>query len=167
MEIPSDFQLMGQMAITLAGFTGLIGASQSRDRRARTAREKMHIGLIVQTSAFVIVLGFLPGALFLLPIAVDKLWRISITVMAGAHLVTWVVLAIHTNYGRKFLKELHGAELVFGLSSIPFGISALLTEFAVAFGWVSGLTPFLYEIVLILFLIVGLWSFFSLMLKET
>ena len=167
MAIPTDYALMAQMAITLAGFTGLVGISRREGGRAVTSRERMHLGLIVQTASFVVFLGFLPTALSLLPIAPETQWRTSISIMAVAHIITWIGVAYHSDYGRKFFTDLKGMEQIVGLSSIPFGLAAVGGEWLMAFGLLQAYIPFLYEAVLMLFLSVGLWSFMSLLLRDS
>jgi hypothetical protein len=166
MSIPTDYALMAQMAITLAGFTGIVGNSRREAGRTVTSRERMHLGLIVQTASFVVFLGFLPSALTLLPITEEIVWRTSISIMAVAHITTWIGVAYHSNFGRKFFSDLKGMEQFVGLSSVPFGLSAVVGECLMAFGLYPTYIPFLYQAVLMLFISVGLWSFLSLLLRD-
>ena len=166
MAIPTDYALMSQMAVALAGFTGIVGASQKRQGRNFTTREQLHLGLIVETSVFVLILGFLPSTLSLLEISDTVLWKAAVVALLLAHLTTWVVLMAQTNMGRALLTELKGTEKAIGLASIPFGLSAVAAEVAMSFGYLPDYIPFLYELVLILFLSVGMWSFLSLLLND-
>ena len=165
MDIPSDFQLMAQMAITLAGFTALVDASQRRSGEPLSLRERLHLGLIVQNAAFVVALGFLPSALSRLPIASEVVWRISIVAMATAHSVSWVY-GWNTRMFTLLSVEIHGWEKFFGLLSLPLGLTAVAAEIIIALGYYSQFTNFVYECGLLLSLLVGLYSFVSLLLNK-
>ena len=165
MDIPSDLQLMAQMAITLAGFTALVDASQRRNGQRLSLRERLHLGLIVQTAAFVVALGFVPSILSSLPIVPAAVWRLSIVAMAVAHSISWVY-GWNTRMFTVLKAEVDGWERFVGLLSLPFGVVAVVAEVVIALGYYEQYTVFIYKSGLLLFLLVGLYSFVSLLLNR-
>jgi hypothetical protein len=90
-QIPSDFQVFAEIAIALAGFVGIIGALRTREGRGLTDRERLHTAVLLMASVLVLFQAFVPSWLSLLPGAEGQVWRWSMWVLLGTHLLTWVV----------------------------------------------------------------------------
>lgn len=157
--------MMAQMAITLAGFTALVDAAQRRDGQPLALRERLHLGLIVQSAAFVVALGFVPGMLAHLPLTPERVWRLSIVAMAVAHCISWAY-GWNTRMFTVLRAEVRGWERFVGLLTLPFGVLAVVAQVAIACGYFPGYTVFVYEAGLLLYLLVGLYSFVSLLLNR-
>lgn len=62
--------------------------------------------------------------------------------------------------------EVDGWERFIGLLSLPFGVVIVVAEVVIALGYFERYTVFIYESGLLLFLLVGLYSFVSLLLNR-
>ena len=157
---------MAQMAVALAGFTGIVEASQRREGKSNTPREKLHIALIVAAASYVVVPGFVPSALSLLPLEPEEVWPKSIKILLGAHITSWIIFGYYSTMGRLVIKELHGLERTICIAFWPFGLAGVIAESGIALGYFTIYAAFVFECVLILFLVIGLYSFLSLLLNQ-
>ena len=166
MTLLPDYPLMAQMAVTLSGFTALVETAHRKEQKPVSARERLHIALIVAASAYVIVLGFVPSALSLLPIEPDQVWYAAIIVLVVAHFSSWMVFGYYSTAGSLVVRELRGIERAICIAFWPFGLAGIVAELAIVFGHFTAYSAFVFECVLLLFLLIGLYSFLSLLLNR-
>ncbi|MGR8950686.1 MAG: hypothetical protein ACU84Q_21805 [Gammaproteobacteria bacterium] len=168
MEIPDDFQNLAQIAIALAGFTGIIGVFQRRGGAALSEREKIHIVNLLQASALVAVLAFVPSCLALVPQADFDIWPWSIRIMFAAHLIAWYIGSVSIRRFFAILNALPSTErLVFFRLLLPIAVILTTLEGVLAFGNYPDYIPLVYELVLLFFLCLAMANFFSLLFDTT
>ena len=166
-DVLEDLQVLAQIAITLAGFTGIIGVFQQRSGNKLTDRERLHIVNLLQASVVVVFLAFVPACLMRLPNGGVDVWTWSVRILLGVHLIAWIIGS--TSLSRFFaiissLPKLERAVL-FGVF-LPIGIVTTVLEVFVVAGFWTTYTIFLYEVVLVFFLGIAFFNFIALLLKS-
>ena len=129
MTIPSDLHVLAQIAITLAGFTGIIGVFQRRGGSVLSEREKLHIINLLQATTIVVFLSFVPSCLLLIPIPGLDYWQWSMRLLLAVHVIAWMIGTISIRRFFAILGSLPPAEriILFGFF-IPVGIFAVVVE---------------------------------------
>ncbi len=163
-EIPTDLQVLGEIAIGLAGFMGIVSALRSRREGGLSDRERFHMVTLLLSTVFILFMSFVPSVLSLLPGSENQVWAWSIRVLFGSHLLAWAFSIPLHKRGRLVLRELPVVERNLGLLFAVLGAMAMPVELALVLGYFEGLIPFTYVIVVVLFLSFGIYNFFSLLL---
>ena len=166
MEPLADLQTYAEVAITLAGLTGIIGAIQRRQKGGLSDREKLHILSLLNCSLMVIFLAFIPALLSRWPDSNAELWNWIIRVLFVTHVVAGLVLGYASRSGKVFFEKLTGIEKILAVAFTTFAIFAIAAEFLMVLGMGTKYAPFLFEIVLLVVLAAGLFNFVSLLLGE-
>jgi hypothetical protein len=152
-------ETFGEIAITIMGFTGLVGALQMRGRRAFVGPGAGVIVTLLLVSALVVFAAFLPGTIQLKVISADETWRTAFDVLLGAHLFTWLLAFPYMRHTGLLLNALPQPDRTIGLVMLFVGISATSTEVLVVSGLIESNLPFLYRGVLLALLLIGMSSF--------
>ncbi|MFT4562834.1 MAG: hypothetical protein ACI9BW_002581 [Gammaproteobacteria bacterium] len=166
MSPTADLHVLAQIAITLAGFTGIIGVFQQRSGNILTDRERLHIVNLLQATAVIVFLAFVPSCLTLLPIVGLDIWAWSIRILFAVHILAWIIGSISLTRFLSIINSLPKTEraIIFGLL-LPAGIATTVVEGLVVAGHWTNYTTFIYEVALIFFLGIAFVAFISLLLK--
>ena len=164
LSIIEDLRVLAQIAITLIGFTGIIGVLQSRGGNVLTSHEKLHLVGLLMFSSLVILLAFVPGWIFLLPDIENKEWTWIIRILFLVHIAAWLVAYPVLASGGMLLRKFPLVDRI-GASVVSLiGVTAVVAEAFILFGFYESYSPVLYESVLLFFLGSGLFNFMRLLL---
>ncbi len=168
MAVPEDFYVIAQIAVTLMGFTGIVGALQTRGGAVLDEREKFHIVNLLTTSTLVLFLAFVPTWLQSLPGSDENLWAWSIRVLLAIHICAWIIAIPTFQRGSIFFNQKYRAfERMAGLTVAVLGVVAVGAELLIVGGHYTEYSVFLYEGVLLLFVAVSVFNFLSLLIKPS
>lgn len=164
--IPSDLQVLAEMAITLVGFTGVIGVIQHRSGTVLTDRQKLLVSNLVISAVMVILLAFVPTLLMLVPEGESKVWDRSIQIMLIVHIIAWAVIVPFHKRERLVVAGLPLFEQLLAIVFSVLGILAVAVEVALVLGFRQELIPLVYESVLIFLMALGVTSFVVILLNQ-
>ena len=166
MEVVADLHVLAQVAITLGGFTGIIGVLQSRGGRELTDLQRMHLAGMLFATVLVGFLAFIPSWVSRLFQSGEEIWFWSIRILLATHLLAWVISVPYWKRGGLMLKAFPPIDQLGTLLILVIGVVAVAAEVYLVFGHSLHLAPFVYEGVLIFFLGMGLFSFVRLLLER-
>jgi hypothetical protein len=130
---------IAEVAVTLAGFAGLIAALAGASHQGLPPRQRIAFWLVLGTSLATLILSFLPRVLFNFGLSEPTCWRICCGVLA---LVNFAALGLLIRVHRSLLAQ--GIPTQFSTFYVvlptPFGVFALL-ELATAVG-IAPLEPY-------------------------
>jgi hypothetical protein len=135
-----------EIAITIAGFAGVVGVLARRDRIGRFSIEYFRLRYMLEYSFFALGYSLLPLAVFSVGFSEPAGWRTSSALAAGAY----VAYAIAN---RRFLSEFGTASRGFERASILIdaGATLLLVANVAAFPFVPGAPAYILAVYLHLF----------------
>ena len=148
MELLGTFETVSEIAVALAGFSGIVTALAHRQGQPWGSVEWFRLKVLLVWSLGVALLALVPAALSALP-AVSGPWRVAHGVFAAFHLSSfiWYFTAV---------RSVESGDRVFPAAlnrlTLPIAVAILLAELAVAAGYLAGLGAFLYLVALIWFL---------------
>jgi hypothetical protein len=126
---------IAEVAVTLAGFAGLIAALAGASHQDLPPRQRIAFWLVLATSLATLILSFLPRALFNFGLSEPTSWRICCGVLA---LVNFATLGLVIRVHRSLLAQ--GISTQFATSYVvlptPFGVFSLL-----ALATAAGIAP--------------------------
>ncbi len=163
--MPDDLQVLAELAMALAGFTGLIGVLHHRSGGKLTDRQRLHIATLLTCAVIVIIMSFVPTWLALLPGSEERIWPWSMRALLAAHLLAWIIAIPFNKLGKVIVESLPPVERYIGHAVNIIGVAAVAIEVAIVAGIGKEYGPFVYEGVLIFFLALGLANFLSLLLN--
>lgn len=79
--------LLPEVSITLAGFTGVVSVLGNRRDHAWTPEERMQLRTLVETSLTVFFVSFVPGVLIIAFDSEPMAWRVSNLALGVTHLL--------------------------------------------------------------------------------
>ena len=160
-----DYGDVAQVAITLAGFTGLVGVFVSKGGNKLTELQAMHIANLLMSAMFVVVLSFVPHLISNLPLNTEEQWTWCIRVLLVFHLAAWGIFGYFARPGGLTLKNFPRIERTIVFIFAPFGIGLVLAEIAVLALRNMQFAPFIFESVLLLLMMGAMCNFLVLLLR--
>ncbi len=125
MESFESRNTIAEVAVTLAGFAGLIAALAGASHQGLPPRQRIAFWLVLATSLATLILSFLPRVLFNFGLSEPTSWRICCGVLA---LVNFATLGLVIRVHRSLLAQ--GIPTQFATAYVvlptPFGVFALL-----------------------------------------
>ena len=164
MSDPQELHSYAEVAITLAGLTGIIGAIQKGSKAEWPKRELLHIVNLLMMALLTVVLAFIPTIIAKLPAGGADIWVVSVQALFVVHLAGWLIFLAFSQRGRIVLNDLPKIEKNIAYVLLSLGLAALIFELTIILGFFTGFAPALYEAVLLLFLVAGLFNFTYLLL---
>jgi hypothetical protein len=162
---PSELQSYAEIAITLAGLTGIIGVIQKRSEAGITRRERVHLVTLLVSAVLVVFYSFLPHWISQYPGAAEHIWVWSVRALFVGHVVSFSIFMWISQGMKVVYRDLPKMEFVVGMMLFPWsGITAVVLEGAISFGYLTEYAAFVYEGVLVLHITLGLYNFVSLLL---
>jgi len=160
-----DLTVIAEIAITLAGFTGLVGILQSRGESELTRLEVFHIANLLMTTVLVVVLAFVPTWIALIPNIGNDVWLWSLRILLVVHLAGWIFITPFIKRSGMQLRDFPVLDRrqIFVLSVL--GVIAVIAEAVLVLGFVPEYGPFVYEGVLIFLLCAAMSNFLVLLLR--
>ena len=162
-DIAADFQTLAQIAITLTGFTGIIGAVQSRGGEALTDLQAYPIVTLLDVSALVVIAAFIPGTVALVINGEAAIWAWSYRILLVVHLLAWLIALPYMNKGGWLFRRWPQPERLIIAVATCVGISTVIAEVAVISGFFVPLAPFVYQCILITLVAIAFVCFVMLM----
>lgn len=156
MELLDTFGTIAEIAITLAGLTGVVVAFGRGGPTGWSPVERFLLRALVFWSLGAMFLALLPAALFSLP-SVQAPWRVAHGFFAVFHTTVFVWFFGQT---RRFPSPPNGARLDWAIVAVGCGVLAV--ETLVALGFLAELAPFLYLVALLWFLLLAVRVFVAL-----
>lgn len=163
-DIPSNLQVLAELAIALVGFMGIVGALRARSGEQFTHRERLHTALLLLSSVIVLLPALVPSWLTSLADSEQELWRWSAWVLLVTHIMSWAVFVPLLVQAKAHLPEFPMVERLILFILVAIGAVAVVAEVLAISGPLQEQTAFVYEGVLLFFLSVGVFNFFSLIL---
>ncbi|MGR8950683.1 MAG: hypothetical protein ACU84Q_21790 [Gammaproteobacteria bacterium] len=161
--IAADFQTLSQIAITIMGFTGIIGALQSRGGKGLTGPEVALVATLLVVTAFAVFACFIPGTVALICPEDTAMWKWSFRVLLVAHLVAWAIGIPFMLRSGFLLEQLPEPQRTVTRLFAVLGLSAVVVEAIVVTGNFIVYSAFLYQCILILMVSIAFMSFVFLM----
>ena len=161
--IAADFQTLAQIAITLMGFTGIIGVIQTRGGHALAGPEAGLIVTLLVVSSLAIFASFIPSTIFLLVEDEVSMWKWSFRVLLVAHIFAWIIAIPFMLRAGILLEALPEPERTITRTFALVGMSAVVSEAAVVLGYGVTHSDFIYQCVLVALVAIGFMAFVLLM----
>ena len=161
--IAADFQTLAQIAITLTGFTGIIGVIQTRGGNALAGPEASLIVTLITVSALVVFAAFIPSSVALLTGNEPDIWKWSFRVLLAAHLVAWITAVPFMLRAGTFFEKFPEPQRTISRAFASLGILAVVAELVVVLGHQVAYSAFVFQSVLIVLIAIAFFSFVSLM----
>ncbi len=163
---PQDLHTYAEVAITLAGLTGIIGAIRKGSKAEWPSRNLLHIANLLMMALLTVVLAFIPTIITKIPMTNADIWVVSVQTLFVVHLAGWLVFLAFSQLGQIVLNDLPKIEKNIALIFLFFGLLTLACELVVALGFYTIFASALYESVLLLFVVSGLFNFAFLLLES-
>jgi hypothetical protein len=161
--IAADFQTLAQIAITLMGFTGIIGVIQTRGGTALAGPEAGLIATLLVVSTLAVFAAFIPSTLVLILNDMASTWVWSFRVLFIGHIIAWVIATPFLLRSGLFLQKLPQPERSITGFFALLGMVAVIAEGIMILGYASAYSAFIYQCVLIALVAIGFMSFVLLM----
>ena len=161
--VAADFQTLSQIAITIMGFTGIIGALQTRGGKGLTGPEIALVASLLVVTAFAVFASFIPGTVALIYPEDEARWKWSFRVILIAHLVAWAISIPFMIRSGFLLEQLPEPQRSITRLFALLGMSAVVIEILVVSGNLVGYSAFLYQCILLLMVSIAFMSFVFLM----
>jgi hypothetical protein len=161
--IAADFQTLAQIAITLVGFTGIIGVIQARGGNALAGPEAGLIATLLVVSALAVFASFIPGTVALVIGNEADMWKWSFRVLIVAHIGAWIVATPFMLRAGLLLGKLPEPERSITRLFALIGMTTVVAEGFVVFGQAAPYSAFIYQFILITLVAIGFVSFVLLM----
>ena len=163
--VAPDYGTYAEVAITLAGFTGLVGVIVSRGEHKLTETQAMHIANLLMSTMFVVILSLVPHLIWNYPMEAEDRWIWCIRVVLVFHLAAWAIFGYFARPGGFALKNFPAIERTIVYMFAPFGIGLVLAEIFVLTSNSIRLAPFVYECVLLILMLGAMSNFLVLLLR--
>ncbi len=161
--IAADFQTLAQIAITLMGFTGIIGVIQLRGGKSLTGPEVALAATLLVVTAFAVFASFIPGTVALITENEGDMWKWSFRVLIVAHVIAWVVSIPFMLRSGLFLELLPEPQRSIMRLFALLGMTAVVVEGAIVLGYMEPYSAFVFQCILILMVSIAFLSFVFLM----
>ena len=161
--IAADFQTLAQVAITIMGFTGIIGVLQTRGGEGLTGPEIALVATLLVVTALAVFASFIPGTVALIYSGETIMWKWSFRILLVAHIVAWGISVPFMARSGLLLEQLPEPQRFVTRLFAVFGLSAVVVEALVVSGMYTGYAAFLYQCILLLMVSIAFISFVFLM----
>jgi hypothetical protein len=161
--IAADFQTLSQIAITIMGFTGIIGVLQTRGGEGLSGPEVALVATLLVVTAFAVFASFIPGTVALLYSDEVAMWRWSFRVLLAAHILAWAISIPFMSRSGLLLELLPEPQRFVTRLFALFGLSAVLAEALIVLGHFEPYSAFVYQCILLLMVSIAFMSFVFLM----
>jgi hypothetical protein len=158
-ESVSSLETLGEVAITILGFTGLVTAVQMRGRRAFAGPIAGLTVTLFFVSGLVVFASFLPGTLYLKIATGPPSWDVAFRILLGAHVLVWLLAFPFMRQAGFLLEEIPQPDRTVGFVMIAAGISTVIVELLVVLGFLTTDLPFYYRAILVTLVLIGMGSF--------
>ena len=167
MEETQTFDTIAELAIALAGFSGIVAVLGNRFSGEWGAAEQVRLRLLLEVSLLVVFLSFLPSLVArVAPSSVA--WRVSNGACGIAHLVPLVLFFLRwRRLGWQSPAHEPLRPLLYKVASAAFamgGLAIILFQLLVAVGLPVVLPSLIYEVSLLWLLLAGAIQFVNLLL---
>ena len=162
-EVTAHLQTLAEIAIALAGFTGLVGAIQARGGKGLAGPEMAVICTLIAVSGLVLFAAFVPGTVSLLTDNEEDIWKWSFRSLLFAHVLAWVVSAPFVLRLGPTLGLLAEPQRSVGRVATSLGLSAVVVEAAVVVGYLVEHLAFIYQSLLLVLVSIAFTAFVMLL----
>jgi hypothetical protein len=157
MEEGENLRTLAEVAIALAGFTGVVAVLGRRASGAWPPLDLLRLHMLLATSVGVLMLSFIPALLEALNISGTSLWQIANFIQLVIHSAGLVVLAGRV---RKLdASQWPRVERLWTLILIPISLSLILAQLLNVLGALAGIGFFIYFSGLLYLLLVAVLHF--------
>jgi hypothetical protein len=157
MEEGENLRTLAEVAIALAGFTGVVAVLGRRARGAWAPLELLRLHVLLATSVGVLMLSFIPALLEALNVSGPPLWQIANLIQVVGHSAGVVVLG---GRARKLdASQWPREERLWALVLTPISLSLILAQVLNAWGLLAGFGFFIYFFGLLYLLLVAVLNF--------
>jgi hypothetical protein len=147
-ESVSSLETLGEVAITILGFTGLVTAVQMRGRRAFAG----------PIAGLTVTLFFVSGLVVFASTGPPS-WDVAFRILLGAHVLVWLLAFPFMRQAGFLLEEIPQPDRTVGFVMIAAGISTVIVELLVVLGFLTTDLPFYYRAILVTLVLIGMGSF--------
>ena len=161
-----DFGDIAQVAITLAGFTGLVGVLRSRRKEGLSHVQAMHIANLLMTSTFVVLLSFVPQWIGHLPFSSQTHWLWCTRILLAMHVLAFAIVLPFALREKALFRTFPKLDQLAVYITGSLGVSLVVVEAFVSTGRGLEYAPFLFQGVLLFFICLAFIDFLVLLLRE-
>jgi hypothetical protein len=125
MDAQTTLSTIAEVAIALAGFTGVVAVLGNRRKNDWTSEERLQLRVLVETSMTALFASFTPGVLYLILSSEEAIWRSANLILGILHLTNMLAYMVRARNAQPTL----GQRLL-----LPVGIATVLAHFLAAAG---------------------------------
>jgi hypothetical protein len=159
-------QTLAEIAIALAGFTGIVAVLGRRVRGEWAPLEWARLRDLLLASLGVVFFAFIPQLLHSVIPEIPTVWRISSGLFALYHLTIMSLFFRRSGIPSELLRAPSSTPSLVAFIFTPPAVCVLLAQFAVAFGFVPSAAYFVYFLALLWLLFIGSLQFVILLLSS-
>jgi hypothetical protein len=165
MEAFETLRSLSEVAIALAGFTGIVAVLGRRAGGRWSPLEWLRLRMLLETSLAVVFLSLFPVLLHQLEMLQDLIWRVGNGVQALVHLAGIVLL--YLRFRKLDASQWPSEERWLASALVPISMMIVLFQGSVAFGNLAPYAFFLFLLGLVYLLGIAALHFVLLLVPDT
>ena len=162
-NLTDSLQTVAEISIALAGFTGIAGVISNRGGHAFSGPESFLLWTLLIVSGLLLFSSFLPSTVALLTDDNEKIWRWSFRCLLGSHIVAWLISIPFMRQSGVLLEQWPQPQRGIGFFFLAVGFSTVLVEASAVFAVANLRSPFVFQTLLLVLLLIAFASFVLLM----